>query len=130
MESVSVAVTEAAEQGLTDVSGPPGFVQAMFCRLADSLDALHFLCATLWIDLEALDGAMPWTWCVARKSVEGREAIQFERLVGELTWWNTTQYLQVTRAGVQSRFLPIKEFDDLERHHDALEAMVGWQRGR
>ena len=42
-----MAVTEAAEQGLTDVSGPPGFVQAMFCRLADSLDALHFLCAFL-----------------------------------------------------------------------------------
>ncbi len=52
MESVSVAVTGAAERGLTDVSGPRGFVQAMFCRLADSLDALHFLCAVVsmkWI---------------------------------------------------------------------------------
>lgn len=83
---------------------------------------------TLWVDLDALEGEHPWTWCVARKTVEGREAIQFERLIGELTWWHTTRYLHVTRDGARSRFLPIKEFDDLARHHDALAAMIAAQR--
>lgn len=83
---------------------------------------------TLWIDLDALEGEHPWTWCAARKSVEGRDAIQFERLIGELTWWNDTRYLHVTRAGAGSRFLPIKEFDDLARNRDALVAMIAAQR--
>jgi UTP--glucose-1-phosphate uridylyltransferase len=83
---------------------------------------------TLWVDLDALESAAPWTWCAARKSVEGRDAIQFERLVGELTWWHETQYLHVPREGAASRFLPIKEFDDLARSRDALVAMIAAQR--
>jgi hypothetical protein len=34
----------------------------------------------LWV-AETLDA--PWTWCVAKKKVDGRVAVQFERLVGE-----------------------------------------------
>jgi len=83
---------------------------------------------TLWIDLDALEGQRPWTWCAARKVVEGRDAIQFERLIGELTWWHDTRYVHVTREGAGSRFLPIKEFDDLARHHDALVGMIDAQR--
>lgn len=70
---------------------------------------------TLWIDLAALEGAMPWTWCVARKKVEGLEAIQMERLVGELTWWHPSHYLHVPREGAASRFIPVKDIDDLRR---------------
>ena len=38
-------MTGASARGLTDISGPRGFVQGMFCRLADSPYVLHFLCA-------------------------------------------------------------------------------------
>ncbi|MEZ4405583.1 MAG: UTP--glucose-1-phosphate uridylyltransferase [Polyangiales bacterium] len=75
---------------------------------------------TLWIDIEALEGEMDWTWCVARKTVEGAEAIQFERLVGELTWWNPTHWVHVPRVGAETRFIPIKDHDDLERQREAL----------
>jgi UTP--glucose-1-phosphate uridylyltransferase len=85
---------------------------------------------TLWIDLDALDGDHPWTWCVATKKVDGREAVQCERLVGELTWWNDTRYLHVEREGAASRFLPIKELDDLARQREQLAAMIDAQRGR
>lgn len=85
---------------------------------------------TLWVDLDALEGSHPWTWCVATKKVEGREAIQCERLVGELTWWNDTRYLHVERSGPASRFLPIKELDDLARQRDQLCAMIDAQRSR
>lgn len=74
---------------------------------------------TLWIDVDALEGHFPWTWCVARKHVEGQEAIQFERLIGELTWWHPTQYVHVPREGSQTRFIPVKDYEDLQRsQHD------------
>jgi UTP--glucose-1-phosphate uridylyltransferase len=79
---------------------------------------------TLWIDLDALEGEFPWTWCVARKKVDGREAVQFERLVGELTWWKPTRYVQVPREGAQSRFLPVKEVEDLTRLRGEIAAVL------
>ena len=57
---------------------------------------------TLWIDVPALEAPAGYTWCVARKSVDGREAIQFERLVGELTWWHPSRYVHVPREGAES----------------------------
>lgn len=85
---------------------------------------------TLWIDLDALDASAgkdtPWTWCVAEKKVEGRDAVQFERLVGELTWWHPTEYVQVPREGVESRFVPVKDVDDRDRHASELRAV--WSR--
>lgn len=83
---------------------------------------------TLWIDLDALEGEHPFTWCVAKKQVEGREAIQFERLIGELTWWHRTAWLHVEREGARSRFLPVKEREDLTRLRDQLCAMLDAQR--
>lgn len=68
---------------------------------------------TLWVDLPALEGDHDWTWSVARKTVDGREAIQLERLVGELTWWNETRYVKVPRDGPESRFVPVKDREDL-----------------
>ena len=68
---------------------------------------------TLWIDVEAVAAPAEFTWCVARKRVDGREAIQFERLVGELTWWHSSRYVHVPREGADSRFVPVKDTDDL-----------------
>lgn len=79
---------------------------------------------TMWIDVDALEGDFPWTWCVARKKVDGREAIQFERLVGEITWWRPTQYVHVPRDGAQSRFIPVKDLEDLQRSQPDIEAVL------
>lgn len=79
---------------------------------------------TLWIDLDALEAPGAWTWCVARKTVEGRPAIQFERLVGELTWWHSTHWIHVPRVGDASRFLPVKDLADLERYRPELQAVA------
>jgi len=85
---------------------------------------------TLWIDLDTLDAStgpdVPWTWCVAQKTVDGRPAVQFERLVGELTWWHRTAYVHVSREGRGSRFVPVKEVEDLTRNAEALRAV--WSR--
>ena len=81
---------------------------------------------TLWVDLAALEGEHEWTWSAAKKEVDGREAIQFERLVGELTWWNETRYVKVPRDGSESRFVPIKDRDDLAAAQEQICAI--WRK--
>lgn len=79
---------------------------------------------TLWIDLDALTGAHPWTWCYARKKVDGQDAVQVERLVGELTWWHSTHYVHVPREGAASRFIPVKDLRDLHTQREAIQAVL------
>jgi len=78
---------------------------------------------TLWIDVAALEAPGSYTWSVARKSVEGREAIQLERLIGELTWWQPSRYVHVPRDGAASRFVPVKDLDDLDAAQDQIAAI-------
>ena len=79
---------------------------------------------TLWIDLPALTAPGGFTWCVARKSVDDRRAIQLERLVGELTWWHPSRYVHVSREGAGSRFVPVKDEDDLAAAQDQIAAIA------
>jgi UTP--glucose-1-phosphate uridylyltransferase len=78
---------------------------------------------TLWVDVPALEAPAEYTWCVARKRVDGREAIQFERLVGELTWWHPSRYVHVPREGAESRFVPVKDADDLAAAQDQIASI-------
>jgi UTP--glucose-1-phosphate uridylyltransferase len=78
---------------------------------------------TLWIDVAALEQPADYTWSVARKSVDGREAIQLERLVGELTWWHASRYVHVPRDGAESRFVPVKDGDDLAAAQEQIAAI-------
>jgi UTP--glucose-1-phosphate uridylyltransferase len=78
---------------------------------------------TLWIDVAALEQPAEYTWSVARKAVDGREAIQLERLVGELTWWHPSRYVHVPRDGVESRFVPVKDADDLAAAQGLIAAI-------
>lgn len=80
---------------------------------------------TLWINIDALAREEDrWTWCVARKTVNQREAIQFERLIGEMTWWHKSRYVIVPRDGVESRFLPVKDVVDLEHRRAQFEEVL------
>jgi UTP--glucose-1-phosphate uridylyltransferase len=78
---------------------------------------------TLWIDVAALEQPADYTWSVARKTVDGREAIQLERLVGELTWWHPSRYVHVPRDGAESRFVPVKDRDDLAAAQEQIAAI-------
>jgi UTP--glucose-1-phosphate uridylyltransferase len=78
---------------------------------------------TLWIDVAALEEPAEYTWSVARKSVDGREAIQLERLVGELTWWHSSRYVHVPRDGPESRFVPVKDREDLAAAQEQIAAI-------
>jgi UTP--glucose-1-phosphate uridylyltransferase len=80
---------------------------------------------TFLADAAALDAlAMEWTYVEVEKKVGERRAVQFERLLGELTVGLPTRFLRVPREGVASRFLPVKDAGELGRRRPEIEAIA------
>jgi UTP--glucose-1-phosphate uridylyltransferase len=79
---------------------------------------------TTVVDLEALAGDYDLSWLYVLKDVDGRRAVQLERLYHELSAFVPAQYLEVPRRGSRGRFLPIKTPADLERAQDDLRELV------
>ena len=65
------------------------------------------------VSVEEIDRDFPLTWFAVRKKVEGHEAVQFERLVGELTAFLPSGFLRVERHGVDGRFQPVKDPEEM-----------------
>jgi UTP--glucose-1-phosphate uridylyltransferase len=76
-------------------------------------------------DLDALDQEFALTWFYVEKSIDGRAAVQLERLVNELTSFLPSTFLTVPRAGPHGRFFPVKAPEDLEAARPALREMLG-----
>jgi UTP--glucose-1-phosphate uridylyltransferase len=76
--------------------------------------------------LASLD--MDWTYFVVNKKVAGRPVVQFERLINELAGHFETTYVRVPRTGEGSRFLPVKDHDELAARRPELE-LVARSRG-
>jgi UTP--glucose-1-phosphate uridylyltransferase len=97
-------------------------------RLPDGFDqdaVTVFNTNTFLADAAALDELdMPWTWFRVEKTVDGRPAIQFERLIGELTSALHSRFLLVPRDGADSRFLPAKNWQELERQRGQIAARL------
>ncbi len=66
----------------------------------------------------------PSTYFEVEKTVDGRPAIQFERLLQELTAHLDASYLKVSRQGAASRFEPVKDNAELAARRDAIEAIM------
>ena len=94
---------------------PPGFDHA---RIA------VFNTNTATFSLDALDRDFGLRWLHVSKQVDGREAVQLERLYHHASWELETMYLEVPRAGSRGRFFPIKEPADLERSRAHLREML------
>ena len=99
---------------------PPGFDQ-------DSIPV--FNTNTFVMDAQAIDRDFALPFYRVEKKVDGATAIQFERLVGELTAFLPTTFLEVPREGAQSRFLPAKDPDELKARLPTI-ALVVESRGR
>jgi len=72
---------------------------------------------------------MPWTFFTVTKKVEGKPVIQFERLVNEVTSVLPTKYLHLPRIGERSRFLPVKDNEELAARAAEIELVArsnGW----
>jgi UTP--glucose-1-phosphate uridylyltransferase len=65
-----------------------------------------------------------WTFFEVEKKVDGKPAIQFERLLQEITAQMPSTYVEVPRDGAASRFLPVKDFDELARRRADIEVVA------
>ncbi len=68
---------------------------------------------TFVMDAAAIDRDFALPFYKVEKKVDGATAVQFERLVGELTAFLPTTFLEVPREGATSRFLPAKDPEEL-----------------
>jgi UTP--glucose-1-phosphate uridylyltransferase len=107
------------------VGGHVAIVEAF--RLPRSFDVTTipvFNTNTFVFDAAALASHPPLDWFAVKKQVDGRDAIQFERLVGQLTEHLAVTWLLVPREGALSRFVPIKVPADLESSAADLRAVL------
>ena len=83
---------------------------------------------TFVLDATAIDSDFPLTWFAVNKTVDGKPAVQFERLVGELTAFLDSSFLRVERHGPDARFQPIKVPEDLETQLGDIEKALRARR--
>jgi UTP--glucose-1-phosphate uridylyltransferase len=107
-------------QVLEEFRLPPGF---------DAAAVRVFNTNTFVVTAESLLRAeVRWSWFEVEKKVDGRTAVQFERLLQELTSALPAAYVRVSRDGVTSRFLPVKDHEELDRRRATIRAVAA-ERG-
>jgi UTP--glucose-1-phosphate uridylyltransferase len=84
---------------------------------------------TFLLDAAAIDRDFELPYYRVEKKVEGRTAVQFERLVGELTAFVPTRFVEVPREGADGRFLPAKDPDELKRRLESIAQVTSSKRG-
>ncbi len=65
-----------------------------------------------------------WSFFEVSKKVDGKPAIQFERLLQELTAALDTIYIRVPRTGADARFLPVKDPQELDLRKGEIRAVL------
>jgi UTP--glucose-1-phosphate uridylyltransferase len=80
---------------------------------------------TFHFDARALDELdMEWTFFQVKKEVAQRPVIQFERLIGEVTSVLDTRFLRLPRDAAASRFLPVKDPEELVARRPTIEIVM------
>lgn len=113
------ALLDGVPQIIEGFRFPQGFDQ-------DSIEV--FNTNTLVLDASAIDRDFALPYYRVEKQVDGRTAIQFERLVGELTAMVPSRFVEVARSGEDARFLPVKDPEELERSRAAIADVLSSQR--
>jgi UTP--glucose-1-phosphate uridylyltransferase len=96
-------------------------------RLPAGFDASQvpfFNTNTFVLDAAAIDRDFDLDWFSVRRKVDGQETIQAERLLGQVTAFLPTQFLVVERRGLETRFLPVKDRDELKARMPNIQALL------
>lgn len=111
------------------LDGRPQIIEGFRFPAGFDQDAIPvFNTNTFVLDAAAVDRDFPLPFYRVEKKVDGATAIQFERLVGELTAFLDTGFLEVPRDGAQSRFLPAKDPDELQSRLETIRLVMGANR--
>ncbi len=70
------------------------------------------------------EARVDWSFFEVQKKVDGKPAVQFERLLQELTAAMDTIFVRVPRTGADARFLPVKDPEELLRRKSEIRAVV------
>jgi UTP--glucose-1-phosphate uridylyltransferase len=79
---------------------------------------------TVTLDLDVLARDYELTWLYVEKAVDGRTAVQLERVFHEITAFVPTTFLVVPRGGARGRFFPVKTPEDLGATRGALRELL------
>lgn len=121
---------ETVEPVAHDVGGAPLYVDGKLqliegFRYPPSFDPkvlTGFNINTFYFTWEGLDATLPLEFYPVAKKVDGRTAIQFERIAGAISAFVPTKYLHVGRSPESGRFLPVKSPEDLLALQPILKA--------
>jgi UTP--glucose-1-phosphate uridylyltransferase len=125
--TVEVVSKQAGDTGGTParLNGSLQIVEAF--RFPSSFDAAAipaFSTNTFICDVEVFQKAPVLTWFAVPKTLDGRPAIQFERLFGEITAFVPSHFLHVDRDGPDGRFQPVKTPEELAQRRDAIAGIL------
>lgn len=131
IRSGAQATVECAPKWPGDAGGAPYLLDGRLqlveqMRYPDGFDpdiVNVFNTNTFHFQADALDREFDLGWYFVEKKVEGRSAVQIERLIGELTRCLTSNFVRVKRTGADSRFFPVKTPDDLEAGREEIAEM-------
>ncbi len=94
-------------------------------RALDDSAYLAFNTNTFHIDVEVFEDPPRLDAYPVEKEVSGRVAVQFERILGEVTHHVATSFVLVPAAGGESRFVPVKRREDLGKLAGVIERVLG-----
>lgn len=98
------------------VDGVPQIVEAFrFPPTFDQNVIPLFNTNTFVFDAEAIDRDFDLTFFRVEKKVGDAKVVQFERLVGQLTAFAPTHFLEVPRSGNNGRFQPVKDPEEMQQ---------------
>jgi UTP--glucose-1-phosphate uridylyltransferase len=107
------------------VDGMPQIVEAF--RFPPSFDQSSiplFNTNTFVFDAEAVDRDFDLTFFRVEKKVGDAKVIQFERLVGQLTAFVPTHFVEVPRSGNAGRFQPVKDPEEMQQRLPAITEIL------
>jgi UTP--glucose-1-phosphate uridylyltransferase len=125
--------SEVVDKLADDRGGIPVRVDGKLCVLEefripktfDPASVRVFNTNVFHFDARALnDLDIPWTYFRVTKKVDEQPVIQFERLVNEVSSFLSTRYLRVPRNGVDARFLPVKDNEELAKRRGEIEQVA------
>ncbi|HUS28760.1 MAG TPA: UTP--glucose-1-phosphate uridylyltransferase [Kofleriaceae bacterium] len=107
------------------VDGVPQIVEAFRFPPSFDQDTIPlFNTNTFVFDAEAIDTDFNLTFFRVEKKVGNAKVIQFERLVGQLTAFLPSHFLEVPRSGPDGRFQPVKDPEELELRRADIETIL------